>query len=267
MSNCVGLVVASRDERAPVGTQVATYSGWTEYATLRLEDNDLADPDMGDERDWIQTLGTPGVTALIGLRDVARLQGGEVVAISGAAGAVGGVAVQVAKAAGARVISIAGGPSRVRHTVDTLGADLGLDYTSPDFDEQLAQASAGGIDIFFDNVGGKLLERMIGHLGTHGRAVISGTISTYAGGSDNGITIDTADLLLERKIVQAFNVGDHYAASLLPARETLAAGIRNGSIKTVVTEYDGLGSAPEALAAVFRSGSGDVGKRIVRIGY
>jgi NADPH-dependent curcumin reductase CurA len=264
-AGCMGVVVASEDPRAPVGTQVATYSGWAEYATWTLADTEIADPDLGDELDWIHVLGTPGITAYVGVHDVGHVTQGAMVAVSGAAGAIGGVAVQLAKAAGASVIAIAGGPERVAHTIDVLGADVGLDYRAPDFTDQLRRAAGDGIHLFFDNVGGPLLQNMIGLLAPRGRAVISGAVSSYAGEHRYDVVLDLAKVMLNRLAVEAFNVGDYYPTRLTPIREQLSAMLRAGQVTNVVSEFEGLASAPAALQTVFRSGTSYVGKRIVRI--
>jgi NADPH-dependent curcumin reductase len=261
----VGVVMVSEDPKAPVGTQVATYSGWTEYATWTLADSEIAERRLGDELDWIHVLGTPGVTAYVGIHDVGRVAAGNTVVVSGAAGAIGGVAVQLAKAAGARVIAIAGGPDRVAHTTGVLGADVGLDHRALDFTDQLRGVLADGADLFFDNVGGPLLPPMIDLLAPRGRAVISGAVSSYAGEHDYELTLDVSQMMSNRLSIEAFNVGDYYSTRLTPIREELSAMLRSGQISNIVSEFEGLTSAPSALRTVFRSATGCVGKRVVRI--
>ncbi|MCS5717726.1 NADP-dependent oxidoreductase [Herbiconiux sp. CPCC 205763] len=265
MANCVGVVVASKDPDVEVGTQVANYTGWVEYAVTEIAPTDIASPRMGDEADWLNTLGTPGVAAYIGLHDVGNVTAGDVVVVTGAAGSVGGLAAQIAKAAGAHVIGVASGEERVRHMVGNLKVDAGLDRLAPDFDDQFRVATAHGIDLFFDNVGGQLLEMAIPLLAVGGRAVISGTVSTYGGGTRTSVELDVPTMMLNRTTVRAFNVADYYAERLLPAREELSELLKTGAVKNVVTEFQGLESAPRALASVFESGTDYVGKRIVRI--
>lgn len=264
-AGCVGLVVASRDQRAPTGTQVATYSGWAEYATWRLDETEIADPALGDELDWIHVLGTPGVTAFMGLTDVGGLESGTTVAVSAAAGAIGGAAVQIAKAAGARVIAIAGGPGRVAHTTGVLGADVGLDYKASGFEANLAAAANDGIDLYFDNVGGPLLENVIGLLAPRGTAVVCGAVSSYGSEPAFELKLDMARVLGNRLSIQGFRVGDYYASRLLPVRAKLSAMLKAGVVTNVISEFSGLTSAPEALQTVYRTGTAYVGKRVVRI--
>ena len=151
-ANSVGFVVQSRDPRAPVGTQVATYTGWQEYATTTLDPTEIADPALGDPLRWISLLGTTGLTAYVGMHEVGRVQPDHNVLVNAASGSVGGVAVQLAKAAGARVVAIAGGQDRVAHAVEALGADVAVDYRAADFPDRLTSAAGGGFDLFFDNV-------------------------------------------------------------------------------------------------------------------
>ena len=264
-SNCVGVVVASNDPHAPIGTQVATYTGWTEYATTTLAPTDVADRRLGDELDWIHVLGTPGVTAYLGLHDVGGVRGGSTVVVSAAAGAVGGVAVQLAKAAGARVVAIAGGSARAEHTVRDLGADVGLDHTAADLVQRLAEATDAGADLFFDNVGGALLPTVVDRLAPFGTAVLCGSVSTYAGDASGRSDLDLSDAAMRRLTIRGFIAGDYYESRLVDVREELSALLRSGTITNVVTEFDGLKAAPEALASVFERGTTHVGKRVVRI--
>jgi len=259
----VGVVVDSRDPRAPVGTQAATYSGWSEYTTWRLADTELAPVELGDELDWLHVLGTPGVTAYVGLHDVGGIQLGWTVAVTGAAGAVGGVAVQVARAAGARVIAIAGGERRVAHTVKRLGADVGLDYRSKNFAAELRDAAGPGIDIFFDNIGGPTLDLAVDLLTATGQAVISGTVATFETRPD--LSFGPADPNFVRGKVRSFHVADYYPTRLLPVRAELAHLLHDGRVTTITTEFVGLPSAPQALESVFTTGSPHLGKRVVRI--
>src|SRR6478609_6614301 len=109
-ANSVGVVVRSEDPGVPVGTQVATYTGWQSYATTVIAPTEIADPALGGPVEWLSVLGTTGVTAYVGIHDIGRVRAGSTVLVSAATGAVGGVAVQLAKAVGARVVAIAGGP-------------------------------------------------------------------------------------------------------------------------------------------------------------
>lgn len=122
-ANSVGVVVASEDPAVPPGTQVATYTGWQSYATTTIAPSEIADSGLGGPLEWLSVLGTTGVAAYVGIHDVGGVRPGSSVLVSAASGAVGGTAVQLATAAGARVVAIAGGRQRADHAVQVLGAD------------------------------------------------------------------------------------------------------------------------------------------------
>jgi NADPH-dependent curcumin reductase CurA len=179
-ANSVGIVVASEDPAVAVGTQVATYTGWQTYATTTIAPTEIADPALGGPLEWISVLGTTGVTAYVGVHDVGHVQAGNSVLVSAASGAVGGVAVQLAKAAGARVVAIAGGRDRADHAVQVLDADAAVDYRHPSFPQLLKQVAGEGIDVFFDNVGGRQLTLALSVMKNYGMVVLCGAVSGYA---------------------------------------------------------------------------------------
>lgn len=197
-ANSVGIVVRSEDPGVPVGAQVATYTGWQAYATTTITPTEIADPALGDPLEWISVLGTTGVTAYVGIHDIGHVQAGSSVLVSAATGAVGGVAVQLAKAAGARVVAIAGGRHRTDHAVQVLGADVAVDYRDPLFPELLEQAAGEGIDVFFDNVGGRQLTLALSVLKDHGSVVLCGSVSSYARPDDPDAGADLTDAVFKR---------------------------------------------------------------------
>jgi NADPH-dependent curcumin reductase CurA len=156
-ANSVGVVVRSEDPGVPVGAQVATYTGWQAYATTTIAPAEIANPALGGPLEWISVLGTTGVTGYMGIHDIGRVRADSTVLVSAATGAVGGVAVHLAKAAGARVVAIAGGRGRTDHAVQVLGADVAVDYRDPPFPERFKQTAGDDVDMFFDNVGGRQL--------------------------------------------------------------------------------------------------------------
>jgi len=264
-ANSVGIVVQSADPRVPPGTQVATYTGWQAYATTTIGPTEVADAKLGSPVDWLSVLGTVGITAFVGVHDVGHLQPGDTMLISAATGGVGGVAVQLAKAAGARVIAIAGGRQRTDHAAAVLGADIALDHRDPAFPDQLGQAAGDGIDVYFDNVGGRQLTLAMSVLKNFARVVLCGTVSSYARPDDPAGGADLIDAVSRRITLQGYIVSDYYPTRLMPIREELGELLRSGKIRAVVTEFHGLDSAPKALATLFDRGSSDLGKRVVRI--
>jgi hypothetical protein len=264
-ANSVGIVVRSEDPGVPVGTQVATYTGWQSYATTTVAPTDIADRALGGPLDWISVLSTTGVTAYVGMHDIGQVQAGQAVLVSAASGAVGGVAVQLAKAAGAHVVAIAGGKQRSEHARQVLGADAAVDYRDPAFPDQLKQAAGAGIDLFYDNVGGRQLTLALSVMRNYGNVVLCGSVSSYARPDDPDARADLRDAVFKRITLRGFIVSDHYPERLLPIRAELAALLRSGQVRAVVSEFEGLGSAPEALGTVFDHGSPHIGRRVVRI--
>ena len=197
-ANSVGMVVASADPAVPVGTQVATYTGWQSYATTTIAPAEIADPALGGPLEWLSVLGTTGVAAYVGVHDIGQVRAGSSVLVSAATGAVGGVAVQLAKAAGARVVAIAGGRDRTDHAEQVLGADIAVDYRDPAFPQRLEQAAVDGIDVFFDNVGGRQLTLALSVLKNYSLVVLCGSVSSYARPDDPDARTDLRDAVFKR---------------------------------------------------------------------
>jgi NADPH-dependent curcumin reductase CurA len=264
-ANSVGVVVQSADPAVPAGTQVATYTGWQEYATTKIAPTEVADPALGGPLEWISVLGTTGLTAYVDMHDVGNAQADQTVLVSAATGAVGGVAVQLAKAAGARVIATAGGKDRIDHAVNVLGADAAIDYRAEGFAQRLEAAARDGIDLFFDNVGGSQLTVALSVMKDYGTIVLTGSVSSYDKPDDPDAKSDLRAAVFKRLKLQGFIVSDFYPTRLLPIRDELAALIRTHQLKVITNEFDGLHRAPEALATVFERGSPHIGRRVVRI--
>jgi hypothetical protein len=264
-ANSVGVAVASEDPAVPVGTQVATYTGWQSFATTAVGPTEIADRGLGGPMDWISVLSTTGVTAYVGMHDVGNVQAGQTVLVSAATGAVGGVAVQLGKAAGARVVAIAGGKQRIEHAEQVLGADVALDYRDPGFPGHLAQAAGDGADLFFDNVGGRQLTLALHVLKNHGTVVLCGQVSSYADPTDPDARTDLREAVFKRITLRGYIVSDFYPERLYPIREELSALLHANKVRAVISEFEGLGRAPEALGTVFERGSPYIGRRAVRI--
>jgi len=176
----VGRVVASRSERFPVGSYVRDrfgFAGMQDYTILPETSLYPVDPGLAPLPAQIGVLGMPGLTAYFGIIEIGRPQAGETVVVSGAAGAVGSVAGQLAKIRGARTVGIAGGPEKCRFVVEELGFDACIDYRASDFDEQLAAQCPDGIDVYFDNVGGRILDSCLARMAYRGRVVFCGSIA------------------------------------------------------------------------------------------
>jgi NADPH-dependent curcumin reductase CurA len=201
---------------------------------------------------YLGALGMTGLTAYFGLFEVGDLQDGETVVISGAAGAVGSVAGQIAKIKGCRVVGIAGGPEKCAMLVDELGFDAAIDYRAEDVQRALRRHAPDGIDVYFDNVGGEILDAALANLAMHARVVICGAISQYQKGGPNRGPSNYMALLVRRARMQGFLVFD-YAAKYGEAIQELAGWIGEGRIKVKEQVVRGtIDDFPDTLQMLFR---------------
>ncbi|WP_031073188.1 NADP-dependent oxidoreductase [Streptomyces sp. NRRL WC-3742] len=261
--SAVGTVVASQAPEVPVGATVTHFLGWREYALLGAADVQLVDPELAPAQAYLGVLGTTGLTAWATLKEVAPVQEGDVVFISGAAGAVGSVAGQFARKLGAsRVIGSAGGPAKAKRLTEDFGYDIGLDYRAGDIAGQLAAAAPGGIDVYLDNVGGDHLDAAIRTMNLRGRVALVGAISMYnatelpAGPSHLPLAIG------KRINLRGMNVSDHY--HLVPDFARQVGGwLKDGSLVTDETVVDGIENTFEAFQAMMRGAN--TGKMLVRL--
>lgn len=205
---------------------------------------------------------TGGITAWVGLIRVAQVQAGDVVVVSGAAGAVGSVVVQLAKARGARVIGIAGGPAKCSYLLETLGADVAIDYKNGSLAQQLALAAPDGVDVFFDNVGGETLDIVLDNLAPAGaRIAICGAISQYQNLDDvRGPKLYLR--LAERNAMMKGFVVSHYEADYPAAVAEISSLMRAGKLTLPEHVVSGIDRFPEALLMLFDGGH--LGNLVVR---
>jgi NADPH-dependent curcumin reductase CurA len=175
----IATVVESEHPDFAVGDTVSGIFGVTEYAISDGRGVQPIDLDVAPAATWLGALGMPGMTAYFGLLEVGKVQAGDTVVISAAAGAVGSVAGQIAKAVGATVIGIAGGVEKCRVLTEELGFDAAIDYRDEDVRRRLREVAPDGIDVYFDNVGGEILDAALANLRRGARVVICGAISAY----------------------------------------------------------------------------------------
>ncbi|MDT0266815.1 NADP-dependent oxidoreductase [Streptomyces sp. DSM 44915] len=262
--DALGEVLASRAPGFAVGDVVTHRLGWREFAVLRADDA-VAVPAGGEVpvSAYLGVLGMTGLTAYAGLKAVARVREGDVVFVSGAAGAVGGPAGQLARLLGAsRVIGSAGGPEKARTLTEVYGFDVGLDYKAAPIGEQLAQAAPDGIDVYFDNVGGDHLEAALDVLNTHGRVAVCGMISAYNATEPPAAPRNLGVVIGKRLRIEGFLVGDHWG--LRPEFLREAAGwLRDGRLVSRETVVDGIDHAVDAFLDLMRGGN--IGKMLVRL--
>jgi NADPH-dependent curcumin reductase CurA len=220
------------------------------------------DLSQGTTEQWLNVLGMPGMTAYFGLLEEARPVAGETVVVSGAAGAVGQTVGQLAKIRGCRTVGIAGGPDKCKWVVDELGFDACIDYKADDVKAALKRHCPDGVHVYFDNVGGEILDAVLARLALHARIIICGAISQY---NNTGAVKGPANylsLLVHRARMQGIVVFDY--ASRFPAAVTELAGyLKDGRLKSREDVVDGLHTFPEVLLKLFRGEN--FGKLILRV--
>ncbi len=259
----VGVVEESRAEGVAVGDHVLHGLGWREVAVVDARAARVVDPGVAPDSAYLGVLGMTGLTAYAGLTRIAQLTEGDVVFVSGAAGAVGSVAGQIAKALGAaRVVGSAGSPAKVRHVLDDLGFDAAFDYKDGKVSRLLREAAPEGIDVYFDNVGGDHLEAAIGSLRLGGRIAVCGAISAYNDTEPAPGPRNLTRLIQTRGRIQGFLVGDHYDLAKEYA-EKAAGWIADGSLTSRETFVDGLENAVDAFLGQLRGDN--TGKMVVRL--
>ncbi|MBD0739671.1 NADP-dependent oxidoreductase [Streptomyces sp. CBMA29] len=259
----VGRVVASRAEDFAVGDHVLHGLAWREYALVDAARAIPVDPDQAPLTAYLGALGMTGFTAYAGLLRIAEFAPGEVVFVSGAAGAVGGQAGQIARLKGAsRVIGSAGSAEKVQTLVEEYGFDAAFNYKDGPVAEQLRAAAPDGIDVYFDNVGGEHLEAAVGAMRVHGRAALCGAIAQYnATGPVSGPR--NLGLMVGRRLtLRGFLVTDH--EDLRPEFVREAAGwLRDGRLRYRETVVEGIENNLEAFLGVLRGDN--TGKMIVSL--
>lgn len=259
----LGEVVASKNPNYPVGQIVQGLVGWQEYV-VASDSAPLFAVDVADgvsPSAYLGALGMTGLTAWIGIRDIGKPRPGETVVVSAAAGAVGSVAGQLAKADGARVVGIAGGPDKCRLLTEELGFDAAVDYRADDWSKQLRAAAPDGIDVDFENVGGAIMDAVFARLNIGARVALCGLISGYNEADPPPGPRAFGNLLIQRATVQGFIVLDHLSRSAEAAGE-IAALITAGKLTPLETVVEGFEQLPTAINMLF-DGS-NVGKLVVK---
>ncbi len=255
----IGEVVASGDARFAGGDVVRHFSGWRDHAIVAADTAEPVDTGGAPVHYALGALGMTGLTAYAGL-DLAELREGDVVFVSGAAGAVGSMAAQLARLRGHAVIGSAGSPEKVAVLLDEMGIAAAFDYHDGPVAELLARAAPGGIDVYFDNVGGEHLEAAIGAMRLHGRISACGSIAGYNTPQPGPTNLS---LIVGRRLtIRGFLVGDHHDQQDAFVAE-VAPLIADGSIVVRETVVEGLENAPQAFIDMLRGAN--TGKMLVRL--
>ena len=257
----IGEVVESRCPAYQVGDIVTTLTGFQEYAIIRDDLFSTPIPGESDQRAIMSVYGSGGATAYFGMKEVGRPKPGDTVVDSAAAGATGSIAGQIARILGARVVGIAGGPQKCRVVVDDFGFDACIDYKNDDLRAALKQHCPSGVNVYFDNVGGAVLDAVLGRLAPNARVVLCGVISSYLTGEHPG-PANYVNLLSKTASMQGFNalaMWDRFEEAFTDLRRWGAEGL----LVHRETVYDGLESCVDALNGLFTGAN--IGKMLVKI--
>ncbi|WP_298675465.1 NADP-dependent oxidoreductase [uncultured Sphingomonas sp.] len=257
----IGTVLESRAPHLKVGEKVLGPFGWQEYATLPGDQFQSLEGEAHPSAQ-LDVLGVVGLTAYFGMKHVGRPFPGDTVVVTGAAGGVGAIVVQLAKIAGCRVIGIAGGAEKCAWLTGELGADAAIDYKSRDIGAELARLAPDGADVVWDNVGGVILNDILAHLALHARVVICGGISRSKTG---GMPIGPANyfnLVFKRATMQGILLNDH-EAEFPVARKRLSQWLTEGRLIARQDIQEGFENAPRTLMRLF-SGA-NTGKQLLRL--
>ena len=260
----IGVVERSRSELIKVGDIVKPMlGGWEDYTISadRMMRPQKALPGLPLTAQ-MSVLGSTGITAYFGMLDIGRPQPGETVVVSAAAGAVGSIASQIAKIKGARAIGIAGGKAKCDWLVNGLGLDGAIDYKAEDVGAALDRLCPNGIDVDFENVGGKIMSEVIGRMNNFGRVALCGMISTYNHEGPIPGPEDFGRVLMRRLLIKGFIVIDYFPRAQ-EALDDLANWVREGRLQWKDHVVDGLENAADAVKLLF-SGAHD-GKLLVRV--
>jgi NADPH-dependent curcumin reductase CurA len=260
----VGRVLSSADGRFAEGDWVTGTTGVQEYALLDADALTPIDTTLAAPETYLGALGISGMTAYFGLLDVGRPEAGQTVAVSGAAGSVGSIVGQIARIRGCRAVGIAGGPEKCDWLTGELGFDAAIDYRAGDLRDALRQAAPEGIDVFFDNVGGEILDGALTRLARGARIVICGAISQYNASDAVTGPSNYLSLLVKRATMTGFVVFD-YAGRYREAARELAGWLADGTLIAREEVIDGgVEAFGDTLMRLFRGEN--TGKLVLRVG-
>jgi NADPH-dependent curcumin reductase CurA len=258
----VGEVVASKAPGLKAGDFVFGETGWQDYAALPA-DHLMRLPRIEPLSHLVSIYGLAGLTAYFGLIEIGRPKDGETVVVSAAAGSVGSFVGQIAKIKNCRTVGIAGGPEKSRWLTEHLGYDAVVDYKAGNLSEALRAAAPKGVDIYYDNVGGNILETCLPHMNIHGRIVCCGAISQYDGAPPSaGPRGVPALLIVKRLTMQGFITGDYFGQRDRAVAD-LSAWLAAGRLKVEEDVIDGLENTPAALIGLLAGENR--GKRMIRV--
>lgn len=258
----IGEVIESKHPNFKVGDAVTGWGGVQQYIATNGQGFYKVDTKLAPAPMYIGTLGMPGMTAYFGILEVGKIKEGETVLVSGAAGAVGSVVGQIAKIKGCRVIGTAGGPEKCKYVVEQLGFDACIDYKNDNVYKGLKAAAPKGIDVYFDNVGGEILDIALTQIRRHARIVICGAISQYNNKENVKGPANYLSLLVNRASMTGMVVMD-YAKDYGTAAQNMGMWMAQGKLKSKEDIYNGIENFYETFQRLF---SGEkMGKLILKL--
>jgi NADPH-dependent curcumin reductase CurA len=259
----VGVVKESKNKNFKTGDWVMGWNGVQKYAiTDGSQDHNLGKELLLPPEKFLSVLGMPGYTAYFGLLDIGNPKEGETLVVSGAAGAVGSIVGQIAKIKGLKVVGIAGGPEKCKYVVDELGFDACIDYKDMAFAKNMMAVVPDGVDVYFDNVGGDILDFMLALINLHARVVICGAISQYNTKAQVDGPSNYLSLLVNRARMEGFVVMD-FAGRYKEAALQLGQWMMEGKLKSKEHIDEGIDNFPSSFDKLF---TGDkLGKLILKV--
>ncbi len=256
------IIKANNHPKYKVGDYVTGWGGVQQYTVSDGKQYYKVDPNLAPLPSYIGTLGMPGMTAYFGILEVGKIKEGDRVLVSGAAGAVGSVVGQIAKIKGCTVVGIAGGPEKCKYLVEELGFDAAIDYKSENIKVAIKEKCPKGIDVYFDNVGGEILDAALGRLRMHARIVICGAISQYNNTTPIKGPSNYLSLLVNRATMQGMVVMD-YAKDYGTAAREMGGWMAQGKLKSREDIYEGIENFYPTFTRLF---SGDKkGKLVLKV--
>ena len=261
VGRAIGQVVESKHADFKVGDWALGHFGWQRYTKIKASGAEKINLDGFSASTYLGALGSPGVTAWVGLRAIAKAVPTDTVVISAATGAVGSVAAALALSIGCRVVGIAGGPVKCQHAVEKLGYSACVDYRDPNFKQLLAQATPNGIDVDFENVGGAIFDCVLERLNDFARIALCGMISQYNLIEPDGVR-NIGEILNKNATLQGFRVTS-YPEHRAQAQQDIKALLRSGALQPTETFIEGLEAAPQAFVDLFKGAN--LGKLVVRV--
>lgn len=263
----VAEVVESRSDKVSVGDTVLSFSGWQSHAVESDDRVRVLDPDEAPVSTALGVLGMPGFTAYAGLLEIGKPQPGETVVVAAATGPVGSAVGQIARIKGARAVGIAGGPEKCKALIEELGFDAAVDHRADDFREQLAAATPDGIDVYFENVGGKVFDEVNRRLNTYARIPVCGVVANYnateAPPGPDRLPGFMSSVLTRSLTIRGFIQSEFVPTHKRDFHRDMTEWVRSGQVRYREDVVEGLENAPRAFAGMLRGEN--FGKLVVKV--